>query len=227
MKKIILSSLIMMGVLTASAQFEAGTWNLMPRLGGVSSSFTNSTSMEIIPGVVSDNTFAAGTMLGVDLEYQFTNKFSLSAGVGLTQAGCAWEDKDITLKGQKLKLEEPKVETAYFNVPVTANYYICHGLAVHAGLQFGLLTKAEVKYKLSSKAGGTVTEMKESTDVKKEFEKLDIAIPVGLSYQFKTPIVIDLRYNIGLLKVNKSSNAGEKDHRNMIVQLSLGYKFKL
>ena len=62
---------------------------------------------------------------------------------------------------------------------------------------------------------------------KDEFNKFDIAIPIGLSYEFKFPLVIDLRYNIGLTKVNKNDTPDGKDYQNMQAALTLGYKFKL
>ena len=50
---------------------------------------------------------------------------------------------------------------------------------------------------------------------------------MGISYEFKVPIVIDLRYNLGLTKVNKESVSGVKDYKNNVVSLTVGYKFAL
>ena len=61
---------------------------------------------------------------------------------------------------------------------------------------------------------------------KDDLNKFDISIPVGISYEFKVPIVIDLRYNIGLSKIGKSDSAF-KDSRSNTCMLTLGYKFKL
>ena len=49
----------------------------------------------------------------------------------------------------------------------------------------------------------------------------DFAIPVGMSYEFDN-FVIDGRYNIGVTKVPKHG-----DGYTNVVQLTLGYKFKL
>ena len=67
------------------------------------------------------------------------------------------------------------------------------------------------------------------TSCKDQFNKFDLSIPVGISYEFKVPIVIDLRYNIGLTKVNKVDNLfGNKgDSRSHTCTLTVGYKFKL
>jgi hypothetical protein len=64
-------------------------------------------------------------------------------------------------------------------------------------------------------------------DFKDTLEKFDLSIPMGISYEFKVPIVIDLRYNLGLTKVNKESVSGVKDYKNNVVSLTVGYKFAL
>ena len=50
---------------------------------------------------------------------------------------------------------------------------------------------------------------------------------MGVSYQFKVPIVLDLRYNLGLTKVNKEDIPGVDNYKNNVVQLTVGYKFHL
>ena len=60
--------------------------------------------------------------------------------------------------------------------------------------------------------------------------KVDISIPVGVSYQVPTiPIYIDGRVNIGLSDIVKKEymGAGEKNCKNQVFQLTVGYKFAL
>ena len=64
-------------------------------------------------------------------------------------------------------------------------------------------------------------------DMKDNCKKFDLSIPMGVSYQFKVPVTVDLRYNLGVTKVNKESVSGEKDCKNNVVQLTVGYKFAL
>jgi hypothetical protein len=52
--------------------------------------------------------------------------------------------------------------------------------------------------------------------------KFDLSIPVGISYEYKN-VVLDARYNWGLLKV---MNVGDAFY-NRVFMLSLGYKFVL
>jgi opacity protein-like surface antigen len=68
---------------------------------------------------------------------------------------------------------------------------------------------------------------KTTLDIEKDCNKIDLSIPVGISYEFRSHFVIDARYNIGLTKVNKESVSGVKDYKNNVVSLTVGYKFAL
>ena len=96
----------------------------------------------------------------------------------------------------------------YLNIPVLANYYVVKGLAIKAGIQPGFL--------LSAKAG--------DTDIKDGCKKLDLSIPVGLSYEI-SDFVIDARYNLGLTKSFKGDDIDGSKHS--VIQITLGYKFAL
>ena len=77
------------------------------------------------------------------------------------------------------------------------------------------------------KAGSTTINRSYDVNVKDNCNKLDIAIPIGVSYQVPTiPIYIDARYNLGLSKVIKDefSNTSCK---NQVFQVTVGYKFAL
>ena len=63
--------------------------------------------------------------------------------------------------------------------------------------------------------------------MKDQYKKFDFSIPVGVSYQFKTPITIDARYQIGLTRLNKYTADGVKDSKNSVFTLTVGYKFGL
>ena len=41
------------------------------------------------------------------------------------------------------------------------------------------------------------------------------------------PIVVDARYNIGVTRVNKEQVEGDKDWKNGVFRVTVGYKFKL
>lgn len=88
----------------------------------------------------------------------------------------------------------------YINIPVTLNYYAARGFALKAGLQPGFMV---------------------SKDDMSGVNTLDLAVPVGMSYEFDN-FVLDARYNIGVTKVPKHG-----DGYTNVLQFTIGYKFKL
>jgi opacity protein-like surface antigen len=113
---------------------------------------------------------------------------------------------------------------------MVANFYIFKGFAVKAGVQFGFLVNSKLNMHAEGKTDfgdGTNrdTDIYTSINVKDNFKKFDFAIPVGVSYQFKVPIVIDARYQIGLTKLNKGT--ADKNLKNSVFTLTVGYKFAL
>ena len=231
-KKILMVVAAMMATISVSAQsrFEAGTFTVQPFLGGTGARLSN--TPDISPSETGldkkiDATFTGGSIIGAEVEYRFTDRLSLAAGVNYAQAGSGWEDTKISDHGITAELKDFKVETSYLNVPLTLNYYLFKGFAVKAGAQFGFLMSADVKAKLSYSGEGRSTSTKFDESVKDEFNKFDFSIPVGISYEFKVPICIDVRYNIGITKVNKESEPGYEDSRNQMASITIGYKFGL
>ena len=105
-----------------------------------------------------------------------------------------------SMQGAKEKVEgvDCTMKLDYLNVPILANVYVAPGLAVKLGIQPG--------FKLSAKAKAEVS---------------DLAIPVGVSYQYQN-IVLDARYNWGVTKI-----MDDVDSKNSVFQITLGYKFSL
>jgi hypothetical protein len=66
-----------------------------------------------------------------------------------------------------------------------------------------------------------------TVDMKDQYKKFDFSIPIGVSYQFKVPIVIDARYQLGLTRLNKETVPGVKNSKNSVFTLTVGYKFAL
>jgi hypothetical protein len=94
-------------------------------------------------------------------------------------------------------------------------------------VQFGFLMDAKMNRTEEIKKGDVTDKHDTEVKCKDMFNKFDVAIPVGISYEFKVPIVIDLRYNIGLSKVNKDNWYENKSCQSHTCTLTVGYKFKL
>lgn len=219
MKKFFVIAAMMVAAVSANAQFEPGTFSIQPKLGGVGSMLSNMSDYEF-NGIKADKTANGGGIIGAEAEYQLMNMLSLAAGVNYSMQGTAWEDISFLGVDHGVDYKDRKIELGYITVPIVANIYLFRGFAVKTGAQFGFLTNAS--YKLTKKTGSTTVETDE--DMKDQFEKFDFSIPVGVSYQFKVPIVIDARYNIGLTNVVKHS---DESYKNQVFQITVGYKFKL
>jgi len=228
MKKLMMIAAMMVATMTASAQFEPGTFSLQPKLGGTGSMLSNMPAIDTrgIGGVnlTSDKTATGGFIIGGEAEYQFTKVFSLAAGVNYAQQGSGWKDKSFSVNGVVADLKDAKLELGYVNVPIVANAYLFKGFALKAGVQFGFLTSAKMKFTIKAEQGGLNQSLNNDVSFKDGCEKMDIAIPVGVSYQFKVPIVIDARYNIGLKNISKESG---ENFKNQVFQITVGYKFAL
>ena len=224
MKKFFVIAAMMVAAVSANAQFEPGTFSIQPKLGGVGSMLSNTPNLRLGDNVKLDKTAVGGVLIGAECEYQLTNMFSLAAGVNYSMQGSAWEDENIHYEGLKYEIKDTKMELGYINVPVVVNAYLFSGFAVKTGVQFGFLTSAKMKSTVSTTSGSLTQSVDYDEDFKDECKKFDVSIPVGVSYQFKVPIVIDARYNIGLTNVNKESDVNCK---NQVFQLTVGYKFKL
>jgi len=229
MKKLFVMAALSVATLTASAQFAPGTISVQPRIGATGSMLSNMPDLPLDNGGKIDATATGGLFFGADLEFMLTDMLSLSAGVNWAQAGSGWKDYKYKENGSTLEVKDLKVQTGYINVPITASVYIVKGLAVRTGVQFSFLTNAKMKCTVTGSASEGGVNYNMNTDIdescKDDFEKFDVSLPVGLSYEFNNHLVIDARYNAGLLKVNKEK--AEKDSKNQVFCLTLGWKLPL
>jgi hypothetical protein len=196
MKKLILLAIVLLSSAGIMAQEREGTLTVQPRVGMNLSSMTDYNKMKF------------GYAFGMEMEYQITDIFSLSAALMYSDQG-AKDDETGT---------DEILDIDFVNVPIMLNCYVVPGLAVKAGVQPAFRTKTTVKYdgmKMDVdwllKQYGTDTEM----------SKFMLSVPVGLSYEYNH-FVLDARYNIGVTDLFK----GEGIMRNNVIQLTLGYKFE-
>lgn len=227
MKKIMMMAVAaLMATVNANAQFEAGTFSLQPQLGIGVATITN--AEDIYFGTTKlENQITGAALLGIEAEYQITDKFSAAAGLNYTLQGTGWAD----LKEGETKYTNLHAELGYVKIPIVANYYVTKGLAIKAGIQFGFLASTKIKYhqedKIKFMGEKRDIDIDYAVDMKDTFESFDFSIPIGLSYQFNSPWVIDARYQLGLTKLNKESGEGIKDNKNSVFMITVGYKFAL
>ena len=217
---------MMIGTISANAQFEPGTFSLQPYIGSTLSKVSNMPKLGE-GNFTLDRTLYAGLIIGGEAEYQLAKSFSLAAGLNFSMQGCQWEDTEFKENGKTVaEFEDVKFELSYINLPIVANIYLFKGFAIKGGVQFGFLVGSN--FKMTEKIDNYKNSM--DSDIKDKCNKFDISIPVGISYQVPTiPIYIDSRVLIGLSDIVKKEymGAGEDNCKNQVFQLTVGYKFAL
>ena len=195
MKKIFLMAVVaMMATMSVNAQ----QMFLKPMVGATLSKVTD----------VDNAKFKVGVVGGAEFGYYLSDPFAVTAGLLVSMQGSGYKDTP--------QLKDYSSTTTYINVPILANYYIIPGLAIKAGIQPGFLVSQKTKG--SEFYDGRWDDF-ENTDTD-NMKKVDISIPVGLSYEFSN-IVIDARYNLGLTKILDVEHV---DSKNSVFMFTLGYK---
>lgn len=205
MKKLMILMAILTMAVVAKAQHEEGDFMVQPKVG------LNIATLSDADKAITDLHF------GIGAEYMVTDNFSLGLGAILSNQGAKYDYWDES--GQN----KYTVDLDYVHVPILASYYLLPGLAVKAGVQPGFKMRAKAKFDDRTidldelyKQGSVLL----GEDIK--VSKFDLSIPVGVSYEYKN-IVLDARYNWGLIKV---MNVGDAFY-NRCFMLSLGYKLEL
>ena len=202
MKTWILTIVALLTSVVTVAQRREGTCTVQPKVG------LNVSTLSDAQKTIGDACF------GMEAEYMFTNIFSLSAGVMVSNQGGKYDEAGLSYTA----------DLDYANIPIMANVYVLPGLALKAGVQPGFRLKAKMETDNGSydidefyKLVGMLTPGEEP-----KINKFDLAIPVGISYEYNN-VVLDARYNWGLLKVENIGNA----YYNRVFEVTLGYKFEL
>lgn len=188
------------GSLGMKAQHEEGDETFQFRAGATFSTLSGD----------DDAKMKVNVCYGVEYEHFFNDQFSLAAGVLFTDQGCKYEEDGI----------ETTMNLYYSTFPITANYYVLPGLAVKAGIQPAYRVKARMEQndeKIDFDRALDVI----YDDAAVKMNKFDLAIPIGLSYEFKG-VTLDARYNFG---VTKLLSGIDESVFNRGVAVTLGYKF--
>lgn len=191
--------------ISASAQSEAGSFTLQPNVG-----FTYTTATGDL-GDGRDGAFALTA--GVEGMYMVNDKFG--AALGLNYTGYNTSQEVVTsLKGDT---EDLVYSNYYFNIPVTANYYVAPGLAIKAGIALNFLSTAKLDgYDEFEFDYGFVSAKGKVKDI---YKSTFFSVPVGVSYEFNS-FVFDARYNFG---VSKAAKGGDGSFNALT--FTVGYKF--
>ena len=213
MRKLLLSLAMLVASLHGFAQHEVGSLTFMPKVGVNLATIAgddmydhwekDGTDIQLLK-----SKYRIGVVAGIEGEYQMSAPLSLSVGVLYSMQGNKYDD---------IEYQKNYSSTLHaVNVPVLLNFYVLKGLALKAGLQAGYAFYKKTSY--DSLIDGTWQNYSSSGTI---YNSFDIAVPVGLSYDFDKWRV-DLRYNYGLTSISKLD--GMPAVHNRVIQLSLGYR---
>lgn len=206
MKKIFALIATAFMAISVSAQSEAGSFTFMPNVGITYTTATGDATADP----------AIGLTAGVEGMYMVNEKFGAALGINYT--------------GNNTSTNDVINSTYYFNLPLTANYYITEGLALKAGVALNIHSQTKVDGE-SDIAGFDFGDIYKSTY---------FSIPVGVSYELTNGLVFDLRYSFGVSDVldmkgfdNKlfglgsflSKEFGDKNTSFNTLSFTVGYKF--
>jgi len=217
MKKIILSlSIIAVATMSANAQIKFGL------KGGMNAS-----------NIIGDHNLNASETLNQD-NLQYTTKIGYNVGafVNLPIKGKFSLQPEVmySLQGANYKITSDDgsgnistftghLNLSYLQVPILAKFTFGHKFYAQTGPQFGFLMSAKDKF-----TGG-------SDDVKSSFQSFDFSWGLGIGYTLPMGVGFDLRYNIGITAIDKTSSSdnsgdglGLKDH-NSNLQVGVLYQF--
>lgn len=108
--------------------------------------------------------------------------------------------------------QDANINLGYVNVPLLFQYMFDNGFRLQAGPQLGFLVSAKSEVNNNS------------TDVKDNFEGIDLGLGIGASYINPTSNVgVDIRYNVGLSNINEN---GSTNYYNRGLQAGVFYLFK-
>lgn len=184
----------MMATVSVNAQ-EEGKILVKPMVGGV---------LSTLVGDIDDAKMKVGIVAGAEGGYFFKDNIAVTVGLLYTMQGC---------KGYG-EHSDGKFNLEYLNLPLLGNYYLPFDMpvriALKAGGQFGILTKAKIK------SGDYEIDFKDHTN------KIDFSIPMGISAEFNN-FVVDLRYNLGITNIYKDQILDDKI-RNSVFMMTVGYQ---
>ncbi|RTY89663.1 porin family protein [Flavobacterium sp. GT3R68] len=115
---------------------------------------------------------------------------------------------EVLFSTQGAKNDTGDLKLNYITVPVMFKYYFLDYFSVEAGPRVGFL--------ISAKDG--------DLDVKDSFNAIDFGVDAGVNYDITTKIFAQLRYDYGVIEVQKGVPSGEDGSKNGVIQVSVGVK---
>lgn len=228
-KKIVIMMVLLLAVVGAKAQEvenPVGRFSVIPRIGVTLANWS-----EPEKGISLKPKYQAGFMGGADVEYRIDKSLGITLGAYYARQGMRFPDCELTEnadKGEYTGIKNQHVILDYIQVPLMLKAYLVEGLSLNVGVQVGFLCgdgkvkREETELQKDKNGSITYKEMQE-TEATWPAKKVDVAIPLGLSYEYMN-VILDARYNVSLTKAGK----GDWDNcKNKALTFTVGYRFTL
>ncbi|MCR5130565.1 MAG: PorT family protein [Prevotella sp.] len=230
-RKLLFILCVFVATISLQAQPRSGTFSIVPRVG---LNLANITDNEVVADLSDQSRTLSsriqpGLAVGVDAEWQATDRLFFSLGGHYSRQGSRYPDFERTEGDEMRGYSDWHTNLDYVNVPLLVGCRIIGGLSVKAGVQMGMLVNAKSELSeteiIPLESGGREqgSAVSRSEDLMDACKKTDISIPVGISYEYEN-VVIDARYCIGVSRIYELDVVKS---RNSVVQLSVGYRFQL
>lgn len=158
-----------------------------------------------------ESSYKVGFTAGFALDWKFTDVVGMSVDVLYSRQGGKTALGEVTVTEN----------SNYINLPVMANFHIVEGLVAKVGIQPSWFISAD-----DSLTGKGVDDP-QKYDLLSEYRVMDLSIPVGICYEFKHRVSIELRYHFGITNIVKTAAPTFSDYKahNSYASLTLGYRF--
>jgi len=165
----------------------------------------------------SDTDMRVGFNVGVGMEYQFTDMWSIQPSLMISQKGGKSDlGEDGTVKYNPMYLEIPVLAAARFAIADNQN------IVVKAGpyFAFGIAGKAKYEYEGESEK----LDFFGDGDDQEGAKRFDLGLGVGVAYEIGK-FFVSLDGEFGLTKVIDFEVDGVSNPKNMNFSIGVGYKF--
>lgn len=206
MKKIILSSLLVLAVSFTYAQ--KAEFGIKGGLNIANQSFSGDGSPS--PSSI------IGFHIGGFVDIKIDEKFSFHPELLYSTQGSKFDF--VVDEGEGIFYTENTFLLSYINIPVMFKYYATEKFNLEAGPQIGFLVDSKLKTEV---LGQSITQ-----DAKDLFESVDFGLNLGAGYDFTKSFSAGVRYNFGLTNVMETESGDNSEVKNNVLSISVGYKFK-
>ena len=246
-KTIAASLLLACATLTVAAQEsengmkKQSAWSIKPQMG-ITMATLGGDDFQEIGSKMNWNT-------GVEVEQHINRHLGVSFGLLYTRT--SFKDKSSLILGcpnpqtefdrsdltkDHLIIDQQRYTLHYLSFPILINVHLVKGLSLKAGYQPMIKVAARYRFHIYGRVldyYGPYSELWENpshyvdfnenveTSSEKLFHGFDVAIPLGLSYEWKN-VFVDGRYHFCLCNTIK-----ETDMKNRYLSLNIGYRFQL